>query len=502
MRISVSNASPLRAKVDSHVFAVWSEDIRGRKIASDDLAKIDRDTRGALSAAFARQRFSGKASDQLIATGPGGREVIFLGAGKRRDAKARTWLTLAARAAKAVQGVRGKSLTLSPRAELDETLTRLLAEGAHLGAYHYDEMRGKGTKAKDKPARLAAVTLCASGADIRALTAAVKKGEVIGEALALARDLINGPGNVITPTALAARAKAWCEAGGLQVEVLDKRKLEKMGCGGILAVNRGSAEPPCMIVMRYRPRGAVKGASLALVGKGVTFDTGGISLKPGAKMHLMKADMSGAAAVIAAMGAIGRLGLPINVTGIVPATDNMPDGNAIKPGDVITHLNGKTVEVLNTDAEGRLILADALVHACREFKPTHMLDFATLTGSCVIALGERMAGVMGNDDEFRTRICALGEEAGEDLWPLPLNEDFTAAMKSDVADLANISSEHGAGAEQGGAFLQEFVDGPKWCHLDIAGPFFASTPFGPYRCKGGTGFGVLTALQTAEALAE
>jgi leucyl aminopeptidase len=502
MRISVSKANPLRIKADSHVFAVWGEDIRGRKIASDDLARLDRDTRGALSAAIARQRFSGKASDQLVASGSGGREMIFLGAGRRAKAKAKAWIALAARAAKAVQGVRGKSLTLSPRAEMDDSLARLLAAGSHLGAYHYDEMRGKGTKAKDKPARLSAVTLCAPKVDERALTAAAKRGSVIGEALTLARDLVNGPGNVVTPTALAERAKTWCEGGGLRVEILDKRKLERMGCGGILAVNRGSTEPPRMIVMKHRPRGAVKGASLALVGKGVTFDTGGISLKPGAKMHLMKADMSGAAAVIAAMGAIGRLGLPINVTGIVPATDNMPDGNAIKPGDVITHLNGKTVEVLNTDAEGRLILADAIVHACREFKPTHMLDFATLTGACVVALGERMAGVMGNDDEFRTQVCALGEEAGEDLWPLPLNEDFTASMKSDVADLANIGKDRWGGAEQGGAFLQEFVDGPKWCHLDIAGPFFASSPFGPYRCTGGTGFGVLTALGTAEALAE
>jgi leucyl aminopeptidase len=502
MRISVSNADPLRIKADSHVFAVWSEDIRSRKIVSDDLARLDRDTRGALGAAISRQRFNGKGGDQLVAAGSGGTEVIFLGAGKRGGAKARAWLTLAARAAKAVQGQRSKSLTLSPRAEVDDSLARLLAEGVHLGAYHYDEMRGKGTKAKDKPARLAAMTLCTKGADEGSLTAAAKQGDVIGEALTLARDLINGPGNVVTPTTLAERAKDWCESGGLKVEILDKAKLEKMGCGGILAVNRGSTEPPRMIVMKHRPKGAVKGASLALVGKGVTFDTGGISLKPGAKMHLMKADMSGAAAVIAAMGTIGRLGLPVNVTGIVPATDNMPDGNAIKPGDVITQLNGKTVEVLNTDAEGRLILADALVHACREFKPTHMLDFATLTGSCVVALGERIAGAMGNDDEFRTRVCALGDEAGEDLWPLPLNEDFTAAMKSDVADLANISAEPGAGAEQGGAFLQEFVAGPKWCHLDIAGPFFASAPFGPYRCKGGTGFGVLTALQTAEALAK
>jgi leucyl aminopeptidase len=386
----------------------------------------------------------------------------------------------------------------------------LLVEGAHLGGYRYDECRGKGTKAADKLPPLSALTLSVTRDHDTDMGQHAEAGRIVGEALTFARDLVNAPGNVLTARALADRARTWGREAGLKVEILDKGALERLGCGGILAVNQGSAEPPRMIVMRHRPRGAAKGRSLALVGKGVTFDTGGISLKPGKNMHEMKSDMAGAAAVIAAMGAIGRLNLPIEVTGIVPievtgivpATDNMPDGNAIKPGDVITHLNGKTVEILNTDAEGRLILADALAHACREVKPTHMVNFATLTGACVVALGERISGVMGNDDGFREMLCRVAGEAGEQVWPLPLNEDFTAELRSDVADLANIAGSRWAGAETAGAFLQEFVSGPKWCHVDIAGPSYTTRAYAPYATKGGTGCGVHLSVRLAEALAE
>jgi leucyl aminopeptidase len=497
MRLTITDRNPTKVRADVHVALVWKEDLGKGGIKSDDLRRLDREVRGALSTAIKRGRFKGGSGDQFEGAATSEKTWVFLGAGKRSDIDARGWLQMGSRAGCAVLRRRGKSLALAPRADLETPAARCLAAGVHLGAYRYDECRGKGTKPEQRLPALGALTLCAEGDGIRE---AVGAGDALGEALTLARNLVNAPSNFLTPTAMATRARAWGKECGFAVQVIGKRELEKMGCGGILAVNRGSNEPPCLIVMKHRPKRTAK-ASLALVGKGVTFDTGGISIKPAANMHHMKGDMGGAAAVIAAMGAIARLDLPIEVTGLVPSTENMPDADAVKPGDVITHLNGKTVEILNTDAEGRLILADALVHACREFKPSHLVDFATLTGACVVALGEQIAGVMSNDDKFRVHLCDAAERAGESLWPLPLNQEFRRQLKSDVADLANVAGSRWGGAETAAAFLQEFVDGPKWCHIDIAGPAFASAPHGAYLAKGGTGFGVLTAVAVAEELA-
>ncbi len=500
MRIHVAPGHPTRLAADGAVITVWQEDLKRGAIAADDLRRLDRETRGALSAAIKARRFAAKDKQQFEASGAGGRPVIFLGGGRRAKIDARGWLCLGARAAHAAQRRRCKTLALAPRADVAGDTARLIAEGAHLGAYRYEECRGKGTKAGAKPAAVRTVTLCVPKAFAADLAKHAKTGAVVGEALDFARDLVNAPGNVLTAGALAARTVAWGEASGVAVRVIEKKQLERMGCGGILAVNRGSAEPPRMIVMRHRPRPTKTDHHLALVGKGVTFDSGGISLKPGGGMHRMKTDMAGAAAVIAAMGVIARLELPIKVTAVVPATDNMPDADATKPGDVITHLNSKTVEVLNTDAEGRMILADALAYVCQEAKPTHLVDLATLTGSCVVALGQRIAGVMGNSDEFRTMLCDVAATAGEQVWPLPLNADFTAQLKSEVADLANIGGGRWGGALTGGAFLQEFVTGAQWCHLDIAGPNEAEKPYAPFLRPGGTGFGVQTAVRLAEAL--
>jgi leucyl aminopeptidase len=280
------------------------------------------------------------------------------------------------------------------------------------------------------------------------------------------------------------------------VEIWDKKKIQAMKLVGLLAVNRGSQEEPRFIIIRYRPVGRPK-KKTALIGKGVTFDSGGLSLKPSKSMETMKLDMAGAAAIIGAMSVLPVLRLPIEVTGYIPSTDNLPSGSAQKPGDIIRYLNGKTVEVLNTDAEGRLILADALALAARE-KPDCMVDLATLTGACMVALGTQVAGIFGNDRPLVDTLIRCGREAGEDLWELPLVKEYREDIKSSIADIKNVGSSHG-GAITAALFLQEFVAQIPWAHLDIAGPAFTEKDI--LTCpKGGTGFGVLTLLNFLSSL--
>jgi leucyl aminopeptidase len=280
------------------------------------------------------------------------------------------------------------------------------------------------------------------------------------------------------------------------VEIWDKKKIQAMKLAGLLAVNRGSQEEPRFIIIRYRPVGRPK-KKTALIGKGVTFDSGGLSLKSSKSMETMKLDMAGAAAIIGAMSVLPVLRLPIEVTGYIPSTDNLPSGSAQKPGDIIRYLNGKTVEVLNTDAEGRLILADALALAARE-KPDCMVNLATLTGACMVALGTQVAGIFGNDRPLVDTLIRCGREAGEDLWELPLVKEYREDIKSSVADIKNVGSSHG-GAITAALFLQEFVAQIPWAHLDIAGPAFAEKDI--LTCpKGGTGFGVLTLLNFLSSL--
>ncbi len=296
---------------------------------------------------------------------------------------------------------------------------------------------------------------------------------------------------------LAAAAAAAVEGLPVTVTIWDELDLVRDGCGGILAVGQGSANPPRLTRLEYAPEGAT--AHLALVGKGITFDTGGISIKPAANMDQMKSDMAGAAAVIGAVRAIATLGLPVRVTGWVPSAENMPSGTAQRPGDVITIYGGTTVEVLNTDAEGRLVLADALGLAAKE-KPDLIIDIATLTGAAVVALGQRTAGVMGNDDAARAAVCAAAADAGEAVWPMPLPDDLRAALDSGTADIANIGDAKG-GMLSAGVFLREFVPaGQAWVHMDIAGPAFNDKGAYGYTPKGATGCGVRTFVQVAAEL--
>ncbi|WP_155055002.1 leucyl aminopeptidase [Streptomyces blattellae] len=376
-----------------------------------------------------------------------------------------------------------------------------VAEGALLGAYSFDAYKenGKdGRNGKNGKAPLAEVALLGGKPRDKAYKAAVERATAVSEELNRARDLVNTPPNDLNPESFAAVAQTAAKEHGIKAQVLDVKALEKGGYGGILGVGVGSAAGPRLVKLSYTHSKAKK--HLAFVGKGITYDSGGISLKPAGHNETMKCDMSGAAAVFGAVVAAARLGLEVNVTGWLALAENMPSGSATRPGDVLRMYSGKTVEVLNTDAEGRLVLADALWAASQE-KPDAIVDVATLTGAMVLALGNRTFGVMANDEAFRSAVCEASEEVGEAAWPMPLPEHLRKGMDSPTADIANMGERMGGGLVAG-LFLREFVgEGITWAHLDIAGPAFNEQgPFG-YTPKGGTGSAVRTLVRLAELTA-
>ncbi|MCX5533982.1 leucyl aminopeptidase [Streptomyces sp. NBC_00006] len=383
-----------------------------------------------------------------------------------------------------------------------------IAEGALLGAYSFDAYKESARDAKDAKAPkdakkngrapLAELAILGGKPRDKAYKAAVERALALAEELNRARDLINTPPNDLNPESFAAVAQAAAKEHGIKVQVLDEKALEKGGYGGILGVGAGSASAPRLVKLSYKSSKAKK--HLAFVGKGITYDSGGISLKPAGHNETMKCDMAGAAAVFAAVVAAARLGLEVNVTGWLALAENMPSGSATRPGDVLRMYSGKTVEVLNTDAEGRLVLADAIAKASEE-TPDAIVDVATLTGAMMLALGARTFGIMANDDAFRGSIHEAAEEVGEPAWPMPLPADLRKGMDSSTADIANMGERMGGGLVAG-LFLQEFVgEGITWAHLDIAGPAFnESAPFG-YTPKGGTGSAVRTLVRLAERTA-
>ncbi len=363
-----------------------------------------------------------------------------------------------------------------------------LAEGSVLGAYQFTRY-----KSKADPDKLERVAVIGTGG--KRVQSALALGQRIGEGIVIARDLVNEPGGSMTPVRLAEAAVEIAEREGLQITVLGLDEIREAGLGGLLGVNRGSAQPPQFIELSYAP--ATPRGHLALVGKGITFDSGGLSIKTGAGMMTMKSDMGGAAAILGAFSAITAVAPRVRVTGYIPATDNMTGSDATRPGDVLKIRNGKTVEVLNTDAEGRLILADALSLAS-EAKPDAIVDLATLTGAVEVALGNRIAGLMGNDEAWIDQVRAAAGAVGERVWPLPLPEDYRKRIDSDVADLRNISRTTDGGSLTAGLFLREFVgEGIPWAHLDIAGAAWSNDVDGEV-VKGGTGFGVRTLLELAK----
>ncbi len=326
------------------------------------------------------------------------------------------------------------------------------------------------------------------------LNGALERGVVLGECTNQARALSNEPGNCLTPRIFADRAVEIARGAGLRAEVLDEHRISELKMGMLLGVAKGSQEPPRVLILRHEPENPVAGVTLGLIGKGITFDTGGISIKPADNMDKMKDDMSGGAAVICAMAAISRLRAPIRCVGIVPMTENMPGGKAIKPGDILTSAQGKTVEILNTDAEGRLILGDALWYA-RELGATHLVDIATLTGACVVALGKTTSGLFGTPESWVEHVRMASDRAGDRSWPMPIFDDYKDQLKSEIADFTNTGGRAG-GAITGALFIKEFAGDRPWVHIDIAGTAWAEEAK-PYQPKGATGVGVRTLAELA-----
>ena len=382
-----------------------------------------------------------------------------------------------------------------------------IAEGTLLGLYKFDTYRSppqadngsdpsEGSADKDGISNVTIVERDAT--NIAALTGGVSVGTVLAESTMLARDLVNHPANVMTPARMAETAREVAEAVGLELDVMDRDRMKAHGMGAFLGVAQGSEEPPKLIVLTYRGDPEHPENNLGLVGKGITFDTGGISLKPAANMEAMKGDMAGGASVIAAMRAIGSLKPRINVTGLIAATENMPGGRAQRPGDVVTAMNGKTIEVINTDAEGRLVLADTMCYA-RSLGITRMVDVATLTGAMVVTLGKACTGMMGNSAKLAKQLNTAGDRSGERFWELPMLEDYRELIRSDVADMKN-SGGRQAGSITAAMLLREFAEDTEWVHLDIAGTSTASSAKG-HLVKGATGVPTRTLAQLAMNLA-
>jgi leucyl aminopeptidase len=452
---------------------------------SPALRGLDGASGGGIGRVFASGDFSGKRDETAVVYGTGSAARVLLvgtGDGKGGVAAIRRAAAVGAKRARAI-GVAQAAFFLTPEAQGDVTVrdaARAAAEGLPFGAWQYTDLK---RPSEDRKATLTEIVLL-----VPDQTAEAEAGHALGAAIAAGQALTRGvqmlPGNLLTPSILAERAREIAKRHGHAITVLDRAAIAKEGMHALLAVAQGSAEEPRFIALEYK---GAPGAPVVLVGKGVTFDTGGISIKPAQNMEDMKFDMSGAAAVLGTFEMLGRLKPKVHVVGLIPSAENMPSGTAFKPGDVVGSHLGKTIEIINTDAEGRLLLVDALSYA-RRYEPACVLDAATLTGAVVIALGNSAIGVMGTDEALVEEIRAAGERAGERAWPLPLWDEYRELIKSDIADVKN-SGGRAAGTITAAWFLREFVEGFPWAHLDIAGTAYSDRD-DPTRVKGPTGIGV------------
>jgi leucyl aminopeptidase len=453
-------------------------------------------TGGAIDRALASTEIQGKPYELFltpVVRGWRAARVALVGAGPAGDFTLERLRRLATTAALAARQRRIARIAFVHRLPVPAAdAAQVITEGLTLSLFSGDRYKSQ-DKSGPAPERMQ-VVVPDGGASIAALERAIDRGRVLGESSNLARDLCNEPANILTPSVFAERGAAIARDAGLSVEVLDEDEIERLQMGLLLGVSRGSAEPPRVIVMTHDPAGAPTSPVLGLVGKGITFDTGGISIKPAEGMDRMKDDMAGGAAVIGAMRAISLLQAPIKVIGIVPASENMPGGRATKPGDVLTGAGGKTVEVLNTDAEGRLILGDGLWYAQR-LGATHLVDVATLTGACVVALGKVASGLFGRPDAWIDAVRRASVRAGDRAWPLPIYDEYTEQLRSEIADLVNTGGRP-AGACTAAVFLKEFAGSVPWAHLDIAGTAWADEPK-PWQPKGPTGVAVRTLAELA-----
>jgi leucyl aminopeptidase len=496
VNVTVASTPVLETRADAIVLGVHA----GDKTLPPLLRALDRHAGGRIAAILAAEKFSGKPEAvthvHLAASGDGGKPsaappglVVIVGLGARRDVAVENVRRSAAVGVRRARdlGARRVAVGLLAEALPPRARAHAVVEGAVLGTYTFDRYK----KEKSEKAVTELVLLAPDARSARAVEAGARTGEAFARATWFARDLVNGPANDVHPTHLAAVAGDVARAKRLGVKVYDRAECRRMGMGAFLGVAAGSEQPPKFIHLTFKPRGRAR-KRVAIIGKGVTFDAGGLDLKTADGMLRMKNDMSGAAAVLAIMRALPDLGAPVEVHGLIAATENMPSGSAIRPGDILTAMNGTTIEIGNTDAEGRLTLADALCYASKHVEPDEVIDMATLTGACVIALGPLCSGLMANDQPLADRLLGAAGRAGERVWQLPLIDEYRDGLKSDVADINNVGPR-GGGAINAGLFLREFAGATPWAHLDIAGPAFADRD-GPLVSKGGTGVLVRTLL--------
>lgn len=492
MKITASRTSLGEISEDVLIVPVFEGETPRDSDNASALAALDHLTRGAIGSLFDEGEMTGKLDSSVLLQNVGPfstKRLLLYGAGQAEHIDSVSVRRLAGAAIRALlkhRVIRSAAFLVTRKLET-EALAQAIVEGALIGHMSADLYRSK----DEATAQIEALDLISELPEPPDFDRAISAGTAMGEATNYARELGFEPSNVMTPTELADRAQKMANREGLGFQALGEDEMKALGMGALLAVSRGSSEPARLIVLRYEPDGEqTAGGSenlIALVGKGITFDSGGISIKPAARMEEMKYDMCGGAAVIGAMQVIARLRPNVRVIGVVPASENLPSGRAVKPGDVVRSFSGKTIEVVNTDAEGRLILADAITYAINN-GATCVVDAATLTGACVVALGETRAAVMGSDQQLIDDLLAAGEQCGERLWPLPLDDDYGDIIKSDIADVKNVGNRT-AGSITAGFFLKHFAGSVPWAHLDIAGTAWTENEK-PYLAKGATGFGV------------
>ncbi|HEX8160274.1 MAG TPA: leucyl aminopeptidase [Pyrinomonadaceae bacterium] len=498
MEIQTRTARAGDADVQALAVAVFKDERADEGV----LRELDAAAGGLIKSVIDSEELKGKEGETVylhLGEGGGGlkaRRLLLVGVGERAAYGLAQVSQFAGTAARALRARNVKAVGLVARAPGDESegAASAAVEGAIMGLFDLDKYR----TAEKEERTIDRLVVVAEGADDAGLKRGAERGRVVGESVNFTRDLANEPGAYMTPTIMAQRAQQIGDEFGLEVDVLDRARMEQLGMGSLLSVARGSEEPPALIVMKYTPDGGgAEEGLLAFIGKGVTFDSGGISIKPGENMELMKYDMTGGATVMGAMRAVAQLKPPMSLLGVVPATENLPSGKATKPGDVVRAMSGKTIEIINTDAEGRLILADAIAYA-KKLGATRIVDLATLTGAVSIALGDVNTAVLGTDQGLIDELIASGGEVGEKLWQLPLDKEYTRQIKSDIADIKNVGGRK-AGTITAAAFLKEFADGVSWAHLDIAGTAWGDEAK-PFRAKGPTGVGVRTLIKYVERM--
>lgn len=496
MQVEASRSPIEELDVQSLAVAIFKDE----KPDDGFVKRLDDLSGGLVRSALDAEEFTGKEGETAYFHLVGNNKLkvsrlLLVGVGEAGDYEGAKISQMAGTAVRSLRSKNVKSIALLPRSNGDAAQTAATAvEGAFIALFDPDKYRT--VEKESKTVDRFVVVFEGSDGDA-ALEQAVKAGTIVGESVNFTRDLANEPGAYMTPSDMADRARDIADEFGLSVDVLDEARMEQEGMGSLLSVARGSEEPAKLIILKYTPANfsGENKELLAFVGKGVTFDSGGISLKPGENMELMKYDMTGGATVLGVMRAIAQLKPPIPILGVAPCTENLPSGKATKPGDVVKAMTGKTIEIINTDAEGRLILADAIAYA-KKLGATRVIDMATLTGAVSVALGDVNTAVLGTDQELIDEIIAAGREVGEKFWQLPLDKEYSKQIKSDIADIKNVGGRR-AGTITAAAFLKEFAEGLSWAHLDIAGTAWGDEAK-PYRSKGPTGIAVRTLLRIVD----